>query len=80
MPDDFSMVICDGPPGDTRGGRYGLLPIMKEKLSSKCIILLDDADRVSEQEVAARWSKELNIDFESLGSRKPYIKIRVGNP
>jgi hypothetical protein len=28
MPKDFSLVVCDGPPGNTLGGRYGMLPIM----------------------------------------------------
>ena len=30
MPDKFNLVICDGPPRKTRGGRYGLLPIMRK--------------------------------------------------
>ena len=33
MPDNFSLVVCDGPPGETPGGRYGLLPIMQNKLA-----------------------------------------------
>jgi hypothetical protein len=26
--DRFDLVLCDGPPGSTRGGRHGLLPTM----------------------------------------------------
>ncbi len=29
LPRDFALVVCDGPPGTTPGGRYGLLPIMR---------------------------------------------------
>lgn len=35
LPNSFSMVVCDGPPGDTKGGRYGLVPIMKKKTSQR---------------------------------------------
>ncbi len=29
----FELVICDGPPGSTRGGRYGLVPVMRWRRS-----------------------------------------------
>jgi hypothetical protein len=75
MPDRFSLVICDGPPGDTRGGRYGLLPIMKERLAPGCIIMLDDARRREEQAIAARWAEELDATIELRGSKDPYFRI-----
>ena len=77
MPDDFALVICDGPPGDTKGGRYGLVPVMKERLKQGCIILLDDAGRKEEQAIAKRWEAELGSPFEVLGHIKPYIKMTV---
>lgn len=55
LPNTFDLVICDGPPSDTPGGRYGLLPIMAERLSSSTIILLDDARRPDEQEILSAW-------------------------
>lgn len=54
----FRLVVCDGPPGDTPGGRYGLLPRMKKQLVPGAIILLDDALRESEQLVLRRWLTE----------------------
>jgi len=45
----FQFVICDGPPGNTRGGRVGLLPPLRCQLASGCVILLDDAKRSVEQ-------------------------------
>lgn len=73
----YALVICDGPPGTTRGGRYGLVPIMKPQLAPGCIILLDDAGRVQEQAIADRWAGELNSRNETLGSNKPYIRIEL---
>lgn len=77
MPHSFSLVICDGPPGITKGGRYGLVPIMMERLEPGCVILLDDAGREQELTIASRWATELGASFEILGSIKPYIKMTL---
>lgn len=62
LPERFSLVVCDGPPGDTLGGRYGLVPVMQSFITSGTIILLDDADRSCEQEAIRRWQEIRNID------------------
>lgn len=77
MPDAFSLVICDGPPGGTRGGRYGLVPVMKSRLGPGCVILLDDSAREQERAIAQRWRGELPADVESCASVKPYLKLTV---
>ncbi len=69
MPAEFELVVADGPPGDTKGGRYGLLPIMKEKIRA-ATILLDDAERIRERETMLRWQNEfglINTVVESNG-------------
>ncbi len=58
MPGDFRLVVCDGPPGATLGGRYGLLPVMGERLNAGSLVMLDDANREGETEVLNRWSSE----------------------
>lgn len=75
MPDGFSLVVCDGPPGSTRGGRYGLLPVMGKKLGPDCIVLLGDAARPDEQAVARRWLAESGGSYETLGWQKTYIRM-----
>src|SRR5262249_48331314 len=77
MPDRFSLVICDGPPGTTKGGRYGLGAVMKHTFSPGCVILLDDTGRQQEFETARRWEVELNAPIEEIGTEKPYIKMTV---
>lgn len=64
MPREFRLVVCDGPPGTTPGGRYGLLPVMRERLPAGAVILLDDANRPEEQEALGRWSEEYGVRFE----------------
>jgi hypothetical protein len=77
MPDRFTLVICDGPPGGTRGARYGLAAVMNERLNPGCVILLDDAAWETQQKTAARWSEELGGTYETLGSKKPYIRMTL---
>lgn len=61
MPDHFSLVICDGPPGSTPGGRYGLLPVLGERLGKESAILLDDADRVCEADTLRKWQEQYGM-------------------
>lgn len=65
MPKEFQLVICDGPPGATVGGRYGLLPVMGARLSAGSVILLDDAARPGELEVLRRWFRETKLRVSS---------------
>jgi len=74
----FSLIVCDGPPSrTTKGGRYGLIPIMKEWIAPGCVILLDDAYRREEREIAERWASELNATYTIECKDKPYILMSV---
>src|SRR5881396_3334352 len=33
MPEQFRLVVCDGPPDGTRGGRFGLLSVIGNRLA-----------------------------------------------
>ena len=52
---------------------------MKERLKPGCVILLDDAAREQEQTIAGKWEAELGASSEILGSKKPYIRLMVGD-
>lgn len=75
LPGDFSLVVCDGPPGSTPGGRYGLMPVMHDFLSSDCLILLDDTERPGEQEVLARWQREFGTRVESCAPDGHFCRL-----
>lgn len=75
LPGKFSLVICDGPPGSTPGGRYGLLPVMRERLAFDCVILLDDAERPGEQEALARWGREFGLGVQSCAPDGHYCRV-----
>jgi hypothetical protein len=77
MPAHFALVICDGPPSGTPGGRYGLVPVMRNRLRPGCVILLDDAWREDERAVARRWDTELGATHELVSCSKPFIRMVV---
>ncbi len=58
LPAKFSFALCDGPPGETLGGRYGLLPVMRDRLAANAVVILDDTEREGELEVLRRWQSE----------------------
>jgi hypothetical protein len=76
----FSLVICDGPPGSTRGGRYGLLPVLGERLAPGCTILLDDAGRPDEREALQGWQSRASVSYETRGDERPFAVVRLPTP
>ena len=75
LPENIDVVICDGPPGATHGGRYGVLPVLRSKLNSSCSILLDDAERAEEKEIITRWRQEFGLSVEVSDSEKPFALL-----
>jgi hypothetical protein len=64
MPARFSLVICDGPPDLAHGGRYGLLPTLRDRLETGAVILFDDAREPGQPEVLRRWAAEFGVNVE----------------
>ena len=75
LPSDFSLVVCDGPPGSTRGGRSGMLPTMRSKLAPHCTILLDDISRPAERELALGWSRESGTVAQLKESKHGFARV-----
>ena len=65
LPKDFSLIIADGPPGDVKGGRFGLLPVLRSHFAPGAVILLDDAERPQEKAVLQKWATEYNLSHQS---------------
>ena len=75
FPPEFTLVLCDGPPGATMGGRYGLLPEMRPSMAADCVILLDDAAREGEQEMLKRWTTEHHVIHQMTGTERPFAVV-----
>jgi hypothetical protein len=87
LPSGLRVVICDGPPGTTPGGRYGLLPRVRDRLHDDVTILLDDAERPGEQEILRRWQQEFGFSWSMSGVAGDRFAVvrrttvpRVGHP
>lgn len=75
LPNGIGVVICDGPPGNTPGGRVGLIPQLNRVLSKNCKILLDDAARPGERSVLKAWEDEFAVKTDVCGVEKPYALV-----
>lgn len=68
-PASLGLVACDGPPGSTRGGRFGALPALRPALAPGCILVVDDMHRAPEQETVRRWLDEFPLIEEHRDAR-----------
>jgi hypothetical protein len=66
VPTGIGLLICDGPPGWTRGGRYGALPQLSQFLLGGATVLFDDVNRSKEQEVLEQWVDEFSISYSLI--------------
>lgn len=73
---DISLVICDGPPGSTQGGRYGLVPVMDKQLAVNCLVLLDDTHRKAEQRIIDVWREHRCLQASYLGPFGNHTEVR----
>lgn len=59
----IDLLIIDGPPASLQPmSRYPALPLLLPYMSEHCTVILDDANRDEEQEIARRWAQE-NPEF-----------------
>lgn len=77
LPADITLVVCDGPPSTTLGGRYGALPVLRKHLGPVCNFLMDDANRADEIEIISRWRLEPGIASRHHKTRKGYARVTV---
>lgn len=72
LPEKIKLVVCDGPPGHTKGGRYGLIPQLHMRLSQGAIILLDDADREGERKIIREWEENFGLSLIEIKKDKTH--------
>ncbi len=72
---DIGFVVCDGPHGSSRGGRYGLAPVLRNRMAPGCVILLDDSHRPDERAIVARWCGELSATVVEEGPTHSVLKL-----
>lgn len=75
LPEDFGLVVCDGPPGDVKGHRYGVVPVMREHFAPNVLILMDDADREGERRVLDKWCRSEEGMYSIEGNEETFAKV-----
>jgi hypothetical protein len=73
----YVLAVCDGPPGTTHGGRYGLWPVMRGSLMSGATVLLDDLDRPAEQKILRQWTAESGGVSHVHGAARRFGELRL---
>lgn len=71
------LVVCDGPPGKTKGGRYGLLPVMRQYLADNCTVLLDDTHRQAERNIIEEWSDITELSASRVGLLGSHSEVTI---
>jgi predicted O-methyltransferase YrrM len=61
---EIDFCFIDGPPGSI--GRDGCLPLVSKQLSSRAVILMDDAARLGEQSIMKRWKNTYHAEIASI--------------
>lgn len=73
---NFHLVVCDGPARHlTDSGRYGLFPVMRDRLDARCRVILDESNRSLDRHVIHRWRKEHQIEVQSFGRFLQFAEI-----
>ncbi len=82
IPNEIDFVFVDGPP--YYFGREGGLDEIYSKLKPGCLIVLDDAERYTEQCVIYKWLKTYNglelVFFQEKFGDKGLAILRVKSP
>lgn len=76
FPSDVTLISVDGPPGNTQPlSRYPALPLLKDIITTKTSIYLDDGDREDEKKIVDLWSQQMNLTSEFITTNKGAFKL-----
>lgn len=66
---DIDFLVIDGPPKKTgKHARFPALPLLIDRLSHCCLVVLDDSQRPDERETLIRWTEMYPaFQFEQIG-------------
>ncbi|MEO0393151.1 MAG: class I SAM-dependent methyltransferase [Pseudomonadota bacterium] len=81
IPDQIELLVVDGPivTGDNLLARYPALPLLADRLTDRAVVVLDDANRVGEQQTLQRWTQEFpGWQVEMVATEKGTAILRRG--
>lgn len=64
---ELDLILVDGPfGGSTPFARYSAVPYLKNYITHKTSIYLDDIQRKDEEEILSQWNKSLGFDVKVI--------------
>lgn len=75
LPESIGFVLCDGPPGSTRGGRRGVTEVLRDRLAPGAVVLFDDTDRPGEWGLVQDCCAELPADIIEDAPRHSVLRV-----
>lgn len=78
----FDMVVIDGPPAwepNKDRARYPAFSFIWNRLCSKAIVCLDDANRDGEKDILAKWEGDYRIKFNYTGTLAYHVRGNAFN-
>jgi predicted O-methyltransferase YrrM len=79
----IDLLVVDGPLQTGRTGgpiRYPALPLLHDRLSPKCIVMVDDCHRSQEKQMVEHWTREFpDFEIEQSRGEKQHIVLRRGH-
>lgn len=84
IPEDVGLVVVDGPPASTRGGRRGGLEVLGPLLSGRrATVVIDDVNRPEERQLVDDWVRSIAGNDATLqifdAGEKQVAVIQVGS-
>lgn len=79
LPDlqSIGLLLVDGPPGITRGGRRGAIDVLATRLPDDVHVILDDVNRDDELRLATEWaaSKAMTVEKYRVSSNRAFAHL-----
>jgi Methyltransferase domain len=73
----INLILCDGPPKATLGGRHGFMPRMLHKLAVGAKIVVDDTHREDEAQMLRNWFRDYAGKLEVESEFPTFTILRV---
>lgn len=69
--DRIDLLIIDGPPKDVSpSARYPAVPLLRDKLHTDTVVLLDDGRRPAEKRIVVLWKERYGLNYSSRPTEK----------
>lgn len=79
---DVGLIVVDGPPGFTKGGRQGIVHRRSQTIAAASTIILDDVSRPAEWSLACEIAENHGLDHVTyrVSTQRAFSVLSVRSP